>query len=151
MDVDDSLEYEELKSAILRKYDINRESYRQRFHTLDVEPLESPKELYVRLKELYEKWMQPKNLSFEEIGEVIILEQYLRMLSPEIQVWVREHDPQSASQASKHWRMCLWQHVRGISPGVGNPAGMIADQTSPSNPRGTFPVLVNLQEEGLPL
>ncbi len=61
MDVDDSLEYEEFKSAILRKYDINRETYRQRFRTLDVEPLESPKELYVRLKELYEKWMQPKN------------------------------------------------------------------------------------------
>ncbi len=49
MDVDDSLDYEELKSAILRKYDINREAYRQRFRSLDVEPLESPKELYVQL------------------------------------------------------------------------------------------------------
>ncbi len=100
MDVDDSLDYEELKSAILRKYDINREAYRQRFRSLDVELLESPKELYVRLKELYGKWMQPKSKSVEEIGEVIILEQYLRMLSPELQVWVREHDPQSASQAA---------------------------------------------------
>ncbi len=27
----------------------------------------------------------------------------------------------------QHWRMCLWQHVRGISPGVGSPAGKIAD------------------------
>ncbi len=61
MDVDDSLDYEELKSDILRKYDINRETYRQRFRSLDVEPLESPKELYVRLKELYGKWMQPKS------------------------------------------------------------------------------------------
>ncbi len=43
--------------------------------------------------------MQPKSKSVEEI-EVIILEQYLRMLSPELQVWVGEHDPQSASQAA---------------------------------------------------
>ncbi len=100
MDVDDSLDYEELKSAILRKYDINRETYRQRFHSLDVESLECPKELYVRLKELYGKWMQPKSKSVEEVGEVIILEQYLGMLSPELQVWVREHDPQSASQVA---------------------------------------------------
>lgn len=50
---------------------------------------------------LYVKWMQPKSKSIEEVGEVIILEQYLRMLSPELQVWVREHDPKSASQAAK--------------------------------------------------
>ncbi|XP_043083901.1 zinc finger and SCAN domain-containing protein 16-like [Puntigrus tetrazona] len=100
MDVNDSLNYDELKIAILRKYDINRETYRQQFRSLDVEPSESPKELYVRLKELYGKWMQPKSKSVEEVGEVIIMEQYLRMLSPELQVWVREHDPQTASQAA---------------------------------------------------
>ncbi len=100
MDVEDSLDYEQLKSAILRKYDINRETYRKKFRSLDVEPLESPKELYVRLKELYGKWMQPKSKSVEEVGEVLILEQYLRMLSPELQVWVREHDPPSALQAA---------------------------------------------------
>ncbi len=100
MDVEDSLDYGQLKSAILRKYDINRETYRKKFRSLDVEPLESPKELYVRLKELYGKWMQPKSKSVEEVGEVLILEQYLRMLSPELQVWVREHDPPSALQAA---------------------------------------------------
>lgn len=34
------------------------------------------------------------------IGEIIVLEQYLRMLSPELQVWVREHDPPTASKAA---------------------------------------------------
>ncbi|XP_051973782.1 zinc finger and SCAN domain-containing protein 12-like [Xyrauchen texanus] len=100
MDVDDSLDYEEVKSVILRKYDINQETYRQQFRSLDVEPLESPKELYVRLKELYGKWIQPKAKSVEEVGEIIILEQYLRMLSPELQVWLREHDPKTAAQAA---------------------------------------------------
>jgi len=38
------------------------------------------------LKELYGKWIRPKGKTVEEIGEIIILEQYLRMLSPELQV-----------------------------------------------------------------
>lgn len=100
MDVEDSLEYEEVKSAILKKYDINQETYRQQFRSLDVEPNESPKELYVRLRELYGKWIQPKCRSVEEVGEILILEQYLRMLSPELQVWIREHDAKTAAQAA---------------------------------------------------
>ncbi len=35
----------------------------------------------------------------EEVSEIIILEQYLRMLSPELQVWVRERDPRTAAEA----------------------------------------------------
>ncbi|KAJ8246605.1 hypothetical protein GJAV_G00253360, partial [Gymnothorax javanicus] len=101
MDTDDSLDYDQVKAAILSKYDINTETYRQRFRSLEVNPDESPKELYARLKELYGKWIQPKGKTTHEIGEMIILEQYLRMLSLELQVWIREHDPGSAMEAAK--------------------------------------------------
>lgn len=96
MDVDDSLEYDAIKTAILMKYDANPETNRQRFRSLSVWPDESPKELYVRLKELYGKWIQPQGKTVQEIGEIIIIiimAQYLRMFSPELQVWVKEHDP----------------------------------------------------------
>ncbi|KAF7642819.1 hypothetical protein LDENG_00250170 [Lucifuga dentata] len=100
MDGDDSLEYDKVKTAILRKYDINPGTCRQRFRSLDAEPGESPKELYVRLKELYGKWIQPKGKAIQDIVEIIILEQYLRLLSPELQVWIREHGPLSAAEAA---------------------------------------------------
>ncbi|XP_029918509.1 zinc finger protein 202-like [Myripristis murdjan] len=100
MDIDESLDYEKVKSAILTKYDINPETYRQRFRSLEVKPGESPKELYCRLKELFGKWTQPKGKTVQEISEILILEQYLRMLSPELQVWIREHGPSSASEAA---------------------------------------------------
>ncbi|XP_040923722.1 uncharacterized protein LOC121201710 [Betta splendens] len=81
---------------------------RQRFRSLHVENEETPRELceetprelYVRLKELYGKWVQPKDKTTEEISEIMILEQYLRMLSPELQVWIKEHDPRTASKAA---------------------------------------------------
>ncbi|XP_039904754.1 uncharacterized protein LOC120744423 [Simochromis diagramma] len=101
MDIDDSLDYDKVKSAILSKYDINPETYRQRFRSLDVQPDESPRELYARLKELYGKWIQPKGKTIHDIGETIILEQFLRLLSPELQVWIREHNPGSAMEAAR--------------------------------------------------
>ena len=100
MDVDETHDYENVKNAILRKYDINPETYRQRFRNPDVEPGETPKELYVRLKELYQKWVRPKDKTVKDVGEMIILEQYLRMLSPELQIWIKEHDPPSAAEAA---------------------------------------------------
>uniref|UniRef100_A0A9J8C9Q5 SCAN box domain-containing protein n=1 Tax=Cyprinus carpio carpio TaxID=630221 RepID=A0A9J8C9Q5_CYPCA len=99
-DEDDVHEYEKVKTAILKKYDINPETYRQRFRSLYVEPEESPKELYVRLKELYVKWIQPQGKTLHEISEILIMEQFLRMLSPELQVWVKEHGPKSAAEAA---------------------------------------------------
>ncbi|XP_026004039.1 uncharacterized protein LOC113009749 [Astatotilapia calliptera] len=62
MDIDDSLSYDKVKAAILSKYDVNPETYRQRFRSLEVRLDENPKELYARLKDLYGKWIQPKGL-----------------------------------------------------------------------------------------
>ncbi|XP_041842519.1 uncharacterized protein LOC121640703 [Melanotaenia boesemani] len=79
MAINDSLDYNKVKAAILSKFDINPETYRQRFRSTEVNSDESPKELYARLKELYGKWIQPK----------------------ELQVWIREQDPGSAVEAAR--------------------------------------------------
>uniref|UniRef100_A0A8C1KT19 Gypsy retrotransposon integrase-like protein 1 n=1 Tax=Cyprinus carpio TaxID=7962 RepID=A0A8C1KT19_CYPCA len=100
MDVNESIDYDKVKDAILKKYDVNAETYRQKFRSLSVDPSESPIELYNRLKELFGKWIQPKRKRVEEVSEILILEQYLRMLSPELQVWIRERDPRTAAEAA---------------------------------------------------
>ena len=69
---DDSLDYEKLKTAILKKYDTNPETYRKRFPSLDVGGDENPKELYVRLKERYGKWIQPQGKTVQQIGEIVV-------------------------------------------------------------------------------
>ncbi|XP_060919321.1 zinc finger protein 394-like [Labrus mixtus] len=53
------------------------------------------------LKELFGKWIQPKGKSIQEVSEITILQQYLRMLSPELQVSIKEHDTDSATGATK--------------------------------------------------
>lgn len=49
---------------------------------------------------MFEDWIQPAGKTIKDVGEIKILEQYLLMLSRELQVWIREHDPPSASKAA---------------------------------------------------
>ncbi|XP_057693505.1 uncharacterized protein LOC130916648 [Corythoichthys intestinalis] len=107
MDVDVSMNYDQVKSAILQKYEINSETYRQRFRSLQVDPEETPKELYIRLKELYGKWVQPR----------------------ELQVWIKEHDPESADEAATLANVFVaargkhqpWAHKSGSKGDFGQP------------------------------
>ena len=99
MDFEETMDYDKVKIAILDKFEINPETYRQRFRSWDVRPDETPKELYVRLKELYEKWVCPRAHSKEEIGELLILEQFLQMVNSEVRLWIRKHNPRTAKEA----------------------------------------------------
>uniref|UniRef100_A0A9J7ZPS2 SCAN box domain-containing protein n=1 Tax=Cyprinus carpio carpio TaxID=630221 RepID=A0A9J7ZPS2_CYPCA len=93
-------DYVKVKQAILRKMEINAETYRLGFRSMSIREGETARELQSRLKDLYEKWLNPKQKSKEEIGEQIILEQFLRMLNPELRVWVKEHNPQTSKEAA---------------------------------------------------
>ncbi len=101
MDMKDSEKYEKVKAAILAKYEITPDTYRRRFRSLKIEPGETPQELYVRLKDLFCKWVKPDKSTVKELSETIILEQFLRMVHPELEIWIREHDPKTAEEAAR--------------------------------------------------
>ncbi|KAL2089330.1 hypothetical protein ACEWY4_014018 [Coilia grayii] len=101
MDPYDAMDYYKVKDAILAKYEISAESYRARFRDPNIQPGETPREFYNRLKDLYQKWIRPAERTVEEIGEILILEQFLRSLSPEVRVWVKEHNPHTGLKAAE--------------------------------------------------
>eukprot|EP00063_Salmo_salar_P004571 XP_013979406.1 PREDICTED: uncharacterized protein LOC106560741 [Salmo salar] len=76
--------YKGLKEALLMKFDISSETYRQRFRAASTPSGESPTETYHRLKGLYRRWVRPEEKTQDEIGEVIILEQLLQVLPHDI-------------------------------------------------------------------
>ena len=101
MDFEHTSDYKKVKEAILCKYEINKETYRLRFRASTVLKGETPKELQARLKDLYEKCMMPKQKTKEEIGDTIVLEQFLDVLNPELRTWIQEHNPASSIQAAE--------------------------------------------------
>ena len=59
----DAGDYEALKAAILRRYDINQEAYRQRFRTATKKEEETVAELATRLRDLLGKWRVAQQLT----------------------------------------------------------------------------------------
>ncbi len=131
MDEEQAEIYEDLKEALLEKFNISPETYRQRFRSTTVPGGESPTETYHRLKNLYKRWVRPEGHSKEEIGEAIILEQLLRVLPYDARTWVREHEPRSGREAAKLAQQYLNAHrggprtqpLKGIVRGFPNNSG----------------------------
>ena len=101
MDEERAHSYPHLKEALLAKFDISPETHRQQFRSTVVPSGENPTETYHRLKGLYRRWIRPEERTKEEIGETIILEQFLRVLPVEIRTWVKEHEPTDGLTAAK--------------------------------------------------
>ena len=100
MSIMESNNYEKVKEAILKSYDITEETYRQRFRSTKKSREESYKEMYVRLKDLFKKWTKPEGKRAAEIMEVIIMEQLVETMPPGVQIWVREHRPKTGVEAA---------------------------------------------------
>ncbi len=105
--------YEDLKEALPEKFNISPETYHQRFRLPTVPAGESPTETYHRLKNLYQRWVRPREHSKEEIGEAIILEQLLRVLPYDARTWAREDEPTSGLAAAKLAQQYLNAHRGG--------------------------------------
>lgn len=100
MDNEASTSYKDLMMALLEKFDSSTETYRQRFRSLAVPQGESPKETCHRLKHLYQRWIKPEERTKEEVGELIVLEQLLKVLPAEVWIWFKEHEPSEGLQAA---------------------------------------------------
>uniref|UniRef100_A0AAV2MMR2 SCAN box domain-containing protein n=1 Tax=Knipowitschia caucasica TaxID=637954 RepID=A0AAV2MMR2_KNICA len=87
--------------ALLTKFDISSETYRQRFRATGVPAGETPTETYHRLRGLYRRWIRPDILSKDAIGELIVLEQLLCVLPPDVRMWVKEHNLEDGLTAAK--------------------------------------------------
>ena len=45
--------------------------------------------------------IRPATKTIDEVSETLILDQYLRTLTPDIRVWVKELDPQDGQRAAE--------------------------------------------------
>ena len=95
---EDARNYAEVKAAILRRYDINEETYRQRFRATRRKDGESYMELVIRLQDLFKKWIAGSK-DIEEVCEKVVVEQLLNTMPSDLRIWIRERKPATGAEA----------------------------------------------------
>nr|XP_028575893.1 zinc finger and SCAN domain-containing protein 2-like [Podarcis muralis]XP_028575894.1 zinc finger and SCAN domain-containing protein 2-like [Podarcis muralis] len=95
----DREDYGKVKAAILQGDTMSREKHRQHFRCFSYQEAEGPRGAYTRLQELCYRWLKVERHSKEEILELLILEQFLAVLPPEMQSWMKEHSLESSTHA----------------------------------------------------
>ncbi|XP_048347395.1 uncharacterized protein LOC125429887 [Sphaerodactylus townsendi] len=78
---------------------VDVEIRRQHFRQFCYMEAEGPREVCSRLWFLCYQWLKPERRTKEQILELLILEQFLAVLPPDIQHWVKEGGPKSCVQA----------------------------------------------------
>ncbi|XP_045629030.1 zinc finger protein 446 isoform X1 [Ursus americanus] len=75
------------------------EAARLRFRGFCYQEVAGPREALARLRELCRQWLRPEACSKEQMLELLVLEQFLGTLPPEIQAWVQGQQPGSPEEA----------------------------------------------------
>eukprot|EP00731_Ephydatia_muelleri_P013583 Em0007g893a len=99
MRAEDAGTYQLLKEAILRRYDISDETYRQRFRETVKKEDETVSELAVRLYDLLQKWTKDCK-TVAEVRDLMVREQLLNALPRDLKIWVSERKPKTSTEAA---------------------------------------------------
>ena len=96
-------EYHLVKEAILKRYDINEEIYRQRFRGAKKKAEETYSGFGVRLNDMFNKWTgaEKEERTKEEICEMMVMEQLMESMPTDLKIWLKERKPKTTLEVGE--------------------------------------------------
>ncbi|KAI5624687.1 hypothetical protein C0J50_15493, partial [Silurus asotus] len=101
LSLEDSLQYEVVKTTILRAYKLVPEAYRQRFRNLRKLLLQTFVEFGREKETLLDKWCASSRVNdFDSLRELVLLEEFKNCLPDRVVVYPNERKVSSVSEAA---------------------------------------------------
>ncbi|KAK3878765.1 hypothetical protein Pcinc_016576 [Petrolisthes cinctipes] len=98
----ESLDYETLKSAVLRTYELRPEAYRQKYRNSKKRPNETWTEFMKYQSDLFLAWIRSEKLEYNycRLEELVKLEQFLSQMEPDLQMFISDKRVKTAEEAA---------------------------------------------------
>jgi len=101
-------DYQLLKKALLRGYSKTPASYRNDFRTAKIKSGETYEQFAIRLGRLFDYWVDSHNINkdYASLRDFMLLDQLMSSISPDLRVFVKEHNVSSLADAvslSDNW------------------------------------------------
>lgn len=92
--------YDKIKDAILKRYELTAEAYREKFRSVSQGKDESFREFKVKLERYLFHWCERETIgkSYDKLLDLMLREQLLQSCSKDLRLWINEHKPKTAQE-----------------------------------------------------
>ncbi|XP_037804439.1 uncharacterized protein LOC119598726 [Penaeus monodon] len=93
-------DYKQLKKALLNGFSKTPNGYRQDFRAAKIKVGETYKQFSINLGRLFDQWIDSSGLenSYESLRSFMILDQFKSSLSPDLRIYIKEHNVPTLDQ-----------------------------------------------------
>ena len=103
MPKEDALNYDKLKVALLKRYELTEEGFKRKYKKCRPENGETFQQFTTRMKSYFTRWIDMASIekSYERLQDLILREQLTFICNRDLELFLREREPKSLEQASK--------------------------------------------------
>ena len=103
MPVEEALNYDMLKAALLKRYELTEEGFKRRYKKCRPDSGETFQQFTSRMKSYLTRWvdMSGINKTYDGLADLILRDQLAFICNRDLELFLREREPKSLEQASK--------------------------------------------------
>ncbi|MEW8548415.1 MAG: hypothetical protein AB2693_33340, partial [Candidatus Thiodiazotropha sp.] len=99
----DALDYDKLKEALLKRFQLTEEGFRLKFRGSKPEVGETPPQFVVRLEEYLRRWMNlaSVNEDYDGLKDLVLREQFMQSSNKNLQIFLKERKVKSVKEMAE--------------------------------------------------
>ena len=113
----DALDYDSLKEALLKRYELTESGFRQWFRNSKPEIGESPEQFITRLRNYLQRRIELSGTdqTFYGVCDLLTQEQFISMCSPDLAIFLKERSPSDLNEVAKLADQYLLAHDQRLA------------------------------------